>query len=110
MGEPKKMKKEKKEKDPNAPKKPAGGAFGVFMAENREKIVKSLPEGFKVTEVMTKAGEQWKALPDADKQPYIDKYKIKQEAYEKAMAEYKKGKPADAEEAEEDEEEEEEEE
>merc|ERR550537_1805769 len=32
-----------KKKDPNAPKKPTGGGHGVFLAENREKIVKSLP-------------------------------------------------------------------
>merc|ERR1719408_104765 len=41
----------KKKKDPNAPKQPAGGGYGVFMRENREKLVKSLPPDHKMTDV-----------------------------------------------------------
>jgi len=108
----------KKKKDPNAPKKPAGGGYGVFLAENRAKIVKSLPADHKMTDVGKAAGSQWKSLSDAAKKPYQDKFLKKQEEYKAAMEEYKKNLPEDAEDeedeenddAEEEEEEEEEEE
>merc|ERR1712085_142507 len=80
----------KKKKDANAPKKPVGGAYGVYVAENRESIVKSLPAGHKITDVAKKAGELWKALPDAKKKPYEEKYGKKKSEYEKAMEDYKK--------------------
>merc|ERR1712070_953270 len=87
--EKRKLKEGKKEKDPNKPKAPAGGAYGVFLAENRAKIVASLPKDHKITDVSKAAGEEWKALSDADKKPYQDKYAIKSEEYKKAMEEYK---------------------
>merc|ERR1719498_1983245 len=102
--------KEAKKKDPNAPKKPAGGAYGVFLAENREKIVKSLPAGHKITDVSKAAGEQWKALSDTQKKPYNDKFLKKQEEYQVALAEYKKNLPEDAEDDDEEDDNEEEEE
>ena len=82
--------KSKKKKDPNAPKKPCGGAYPVFLAENRESIVKSLPKGHKMTDVAKAAGEQWKKLSAKAKKPYEDKYLKKKEEYEAAMIEYKK--------------------
>merc|ERR1719311_1537628 len=94
----------KKKKDPNAPKKPVGGAYGVFLAENRATIVKSLPAGHKITDVTKAAGEQWKALSDAAKKPYEEKFLKKQEEYQVAFAEYKKTLPEDAEEEDEEEE------
>merc|ERR1712083_829636 len=75
----------KKKKDPNAPKRPAGGAYGVWLAENRPRIVSSLPQGHKITDVTKAAGEQWKALSDAAKKPYEAKYAKKQEEYEMTM-------------------------
>jgi len=96
--EKRKAKDGKKKKDKNAPKKPAGGAYGVFLAENRAAIVKSLPAGHKITDVAKAAGEQWKALPEAAKKPFQDKFLKKQEEYKAALAEYKKNLPADAEE------------
>merc|ERR1719235_2950189 len=105
-----KAKEGKKSKDPNAPKKPAGGAYGVFLAKNRAAIVKSLPAGHKITDVIKAAGTQWKALSEAAKKPYNDEYLKKVEEYEAAMAEYKKNLPADAEEDEEEDDDEEEEE
>merc|ERR1719161_2496797 len=70
----------KKKKDANAPKKPVGGAYGVFLAENREKIVKSLPQGSnKTTDVTKAAGEQWKKLSEKEKKPYQEKYEKKME-------------------------------
>lgn len=92
----------KKKKDANAPKKPSGGGYGVFLAENRAAIVKSLPAGHKITDVSKAAGAQWKALSDAAKQPYTDKFRKKQDEYKAAFEEYKKSLPADAEEDEED--------
>merc|ERR1719265_1215055 len=97
----------KKKKDANAPKKPAGGAYGVFLAENRAKIVQSLPASHKITDVTRAAGEQWKKLSDSQKKPYNDKYLKKKEEYEAALEEYKKNMPEDEEDDAEEEEEEE---
>jgi len=97
-------------KDPNAPKKPAGGGYGVYVSENREKITKSLPAGHKMTDVGKAAGVEWKALSEAAKKPYVDKYDKKQAEYKAALAEYKKTLPTGADDGGEDEEDEEEEE
>mmetsp|Transcript_88470 Transcript_88470/g.223453 ORF Transcript_88470/g.223453 Transcript_88470/m.223453 type:complete len:296 (+) Transcript_88470:65-952(+) len=67
---------------PDQPKKPAGGAYGRFLAEKREEIKGSLPAGHKITDVAKKAGELFKALSEEDKKKY-------QDAFEKAMSEYK---------------------
>jgi len=105
-----KRKNGKAKKDPNAPKKPSGGGYGVFLAENRAKIVQSLPAGHKITDVTKAAGEQWKKLSEAQKKPYNDKYEKKKEEYEVAIAEYKKNLPEDAEDDDEEDDNEEEEE
>ena len=102
---------ELKRKDPNAPKKPSGGGYGVYLAENRAKIVKSLPAGSnQTTDVAKAAGAQWKALSDAEKKPFNDKFLKRQEEYQAAFAEYKKNLPEGAEEDEEEEDNDEEEE
>merc|ERR1712238_464421 len=104
--EKRKAKEEKRaKKDPNAPKRPVGGAYGVFLAENRAKIVSSLPKDHKMTDVAKAAGVQWKALSDAVKKPYEDKYQKKQAEYIKALEVYKKANP-NADEQDDDEEEE----
>merc|ERR1712066_762691 len=100
----------KKKKDPNAPKRPAGGAYGVFLSENRDKIVKSLPAGHKMTDVGKAAGEQWKALSAAAKKPYEDKYAKKQAEYKAAMEQWTKDHPAEGDDEDDEEEEDEEEE
>mmetsp|Transcript_20957 Transcript_20957/g.33393 ORF Transcript_20957/g.33393 Transcript_20957/m.33393 type:complete len:220 (-) Transcript_20957:176-835(-) len=94
----------KKKKDPNAPKRPAGGAYGVYLSENRDKIVKSLPAGHKITDVAKAAGEQWKALSAAAKKPYEDKYTKKQAEYIAAMEQWKKDNPAEEDEDDDDDE------
>merc|ERR1719273_1727069 len=99
--EKKKERGEKKSKDPNRPKKPTGGAYGVFLAENRAKIVASLPTGHKITDVAKTAGEQFKALSEEQKKPYHDKYVKKQEEYKKALGDYKAANPDAADEEEE---------
>merc|ERR1712113_408971 len=88
--EKRKAKDGKKKKDPNAPKKPAGGAYGVFLAENREKIVKSLPAGHKMVDVAKAAGAQFKSLSEAAKKPYEEKYQKLAAQWKIAMEEYKK--------------------
>jgi len=94
----------KPKKDKDAPKKPVGGGYGQFMAENREKIVKSLPAGSNVVADTGKAaGAQWKALSENDKKPYEDKYNEKMKEYHAAMEEYKANHPAEKEEEEEEE-------
>lgn len=108
--EKRKAREGKKKKDPNAPKKPAGGGYGVFLAENRASIVKSLPADHKMTDVGKAAGEKWRALSDAAKKPYQDKFLKKQEEYKAALAEYKKNLPEDEEEDDDEEDEDEEEE
>merc|ERR1711948_29182 len=107
--EKRKAKEEKRaKKDPNAPKRPAGGAYGIFLAENRAKIVSSLPKDHKMVDVAKAAGTQWKALSDAAKRPYEEKYKKKQAEFIKAMEEYKKAHPNATDDQEDDEEEDEE--
>merc|ERR1712046_390055 len=84
----------KPKKDKNAPKKPAGGGYGQYMAENREKIVKSLPAGSNVISDTAKAaGAQWKALSEDEKKPYEERFQQKMKEYHAAMEEYKKLAP-----------------
>jgi len=108
--EKRKAKEGKKTKDPNAPKKPSGGGYGQFLAENRTKISQSLPAGHGITDVSKAAGAQWKALSEAQKKPYNEKYLKKMEEYKVAFAEYKKNLPEDAEDDDEEDDNEEEEE
>jgi len=77
-----------KNKDPNRPKAPAGGAFGVFLGENRARVVASLPKDHKITDVTKAAAAEWKAFSDADKKPYEEKCEAKKEEYKKAMEQY----------------------
>jgi len=100
--EKRKEKAGKKAKDPNMPKKPAGGAYGVFLAENRAAITKSLPPDHKITDVAKAAGAQFKALSDAAKKPYQERFIQKQIEYKKAMDEYKASHPDAASDDEED--------
>merc|ERR1712054_126069 len=85
--EKRKEKEGKKKKDPNAPKRPQS-AYSIFMSENREAILKSLPAGANpITDVAKKAGEQWKALSTAAKKPYEKKAEKQKAEYLKAMEE-----------------------
>lgn len=84
----KKSKADKPVKDANKPKAPAGGGYGVFVAENRAKILASLPKDAKITDVSKAAGVQWKALPEKDRLPYETTYKKKREEYTAAMEKY----------------------
>jgi len=91
----------KPKKDKDAPKKPAGGGFGVYLAENRQKIVKSLPAGSNATTDVSKAaGAQWKDLSGEEKKPYDEKFAQKMVEYKVAMDEYKAKNTAQEEEEE----------
>jgi len=71
------------EKD-DALKKPQS-AFWIWLDENREKIVTMLGSA-KVPEVGKKGGEMWKALSDAERQPYENRAREQKEAYDKYIA------------------------
>mmetsp|Transcript_98544 Transcript_98544/g.283191 ORF Transcript_98544/g.283191 Transcript_98544/m.283191 type:complete len:139 (-) Transcript_98544:29-445(-) len=79
---------------------------GVWLSENRDKIVKSLPKDHKITDVAKAGGEQWKKLAPSAKKPYEDKFAKKQVEYKEAMEAYKKAKGDAGGDEEEDEEEE----
>lgn len=88
-------KNEKPKKDKNAPKKPSGGGYGVYLAEHRGEIMKSLPAGSNgIFDVTKAAGAQWKALSEAQRKPYENKYQIKMQEYVKAIEAYKAAKGA----------------
>lgn len=84
-------------KDPSAPKRPAGGGYGIYLAEVREEVAKSLPAGHKITDVSKAVGAKWKALTDAERKPYEEKYAAKRQEYEAALAEWKASGGADQE-------------
>merc|ERR1719456_1907812 len=67
----------KQSADPDAPKKPSGGGYGVFLGEHREAIVKSLPAGYRITDVTKAAGAKWKALSEAEQDVYKKKFYAK---------------------------------
>jgi hypothetical protein len=71
------------EKD-DALKKPQT-AYWLWLGDNRERIVTMLGSG-KGSEVAKKGGEMWKALADADRQPYERRAKEQKDAYDKYLA------------------------
>jgi len=71
------------EKD-DALKKPQS-AYWIWLGENRESIATMLGTS-KPPEVAKKGGEMWKALSDADRQPYEKKAREQKEAYDKYIA------------------------
>merc|ERR1711972_704530 len=81
-------KRRKMQKDPNKPKRPAGGAYGVWLNENRQKIIADLPKGSAVGAIGQEAGKRWKALTAMEQKPYQEKYEKLNEAYKEAMKNY----------------------
>jgi len=67
------------------PKKPAGGAYGQFLAEKRQEFMKKCA-GQPITAVSKMAGEAFKKLSDAQKNPYQQKYEAAKAKFEKDMA------------------------
>jgi len=62
-------------------KKPTS-AYWMWLNDNREKIRAALGEGHKITDVSKKGGEMWKALSDADREPWETKAKAAKDAHE----------------------------
>jgi len=67
--EPRGTRGKKAPRDPNKPKRPMS-SYMLWLNENRPSIVKKLPAGHKVTEVMKEAGKQWGKLTPAKKKKY----------------------------------------
>lgn len=80
--------------DPAAPKKLVGGAYGCFIEKHREAFTKELGKGGPA--VAKLASERWKALSDAEKKEYEDRYQEKKKEYEEAKKAYDAGGAAGA--------------
>ncbi|KAI6181659.1 FACT complex subunit SSRP1 [Aphelenchoides besseyi] len=81
----KKESKGKRTKDKDGPKR-ASSAYIIWLTENRNNIKE---DGMSMADVSKKAGQLWKEMSDADKQPYNVKAQKDKERYEREKAEYK---------------------
>ncbi|CAN1322698.1 High mobility group B protein 2 [Linum perenne] len=81
-------------KDPNKPKR-APSAFFVFMEDFRVQFKKEHPKNKSVAAVGKAAGEKWKSLTEAEKQPYIATAEKRKVEYEKKMKAYNKEQVAE---------------
>jgi len=66
------------------PKKPTGGAYGQFLSENRAALTKECA-GKSITAVAKLAGERFKALGEAEKARFQEKFTKATEQYKKDM-------------------------
>jgi len=98
----KKPRKKRKKRDPDAPKN-AKTAYACFQARNRASVAsQESPDRkgpLKPREILKKLATMWKALPDADKQEYIEESNKDKERYKREMAVYEEKKRKEAEEA-----------
>lgn len=69
---------------PVEPKKVVGGAFGQYMNEKRQELMKELA-GKPASQAVKLGSEKWKALTDAEKKPYEEKYSKAKEQYQKDL-------------------------
>lgn len=86
-------------KDKDAPKRPAGGAYGIFMNEKREEFKQqAVAKGENPVTGTAKLGAAaWKAVGEAEKATYEEKYKAAKEKYDNDMAAYRLSKPEEPE-------------
>ena len=91
--EKKERKSKKAKKDPNAPKR-AISAFFFYNKERREKLKKEKPN-LDNKEIIKALSDEWNALSDAAKKPYVAKAEADKKRYEneKKAYEAKKGTP-----------------
>merc|ERR1719499_17851 len=80
------VKKAKFKKDENAPKRPPNGYF-IFKDTKQGALVEG---GMKFTEAMSKCGELWRALSEAEKKPFEDKAAVAKKKYEADVEKYHK--------------------
>lgn len=78
----------KKLKDPNAPKRPTSAYF-AWAADNRDKVIKTMPVGYSVGELGKAQGLAWKKVDEETKKKYQEEYEKKAETYKKLMNAYK---------------------
>jgi len=77
----------KRARDENAPKRPPCAYF-LFSNENREKIFTDIGSR-DFGQAGKRAGEMWKAMSEAEKEPYESRAKVAKEEFEKTVEEYK---------------------
>jgi len=77
----------RKPKDSKCPKKPQTGYF-LFTATRRPELSKAHPDK-KITELAKLMGAEWKALSEADKQPFLAKAAEAKAAYALKLKAYK---------------------
>lgn len=92
-----KKKKKRKTKDPDAPKRPLGAYFYYFKANN-DKIKQEHPE-FIQKEVVAKIAQDWKRLPEEQKQPFVEQSNEDKKRYIREKEEYDERKRKEEEEA-----------
>lgn len=80
------MPSKKAAKDPNAPKR-AMSSYMLYVRENRKRLAEENPE-CKQTQLMSLAGQQWKALTAEDKGIYEGMHAKDKKRYEKEMSSY----------------------
>jgi len=87
------LNKVKKVKDPNAPKKPPNAYF-LFQTEMREQMKKKVDVGGAAQvdnkQFMSSVADQWKAMDQEQKQPFLDQQEILKAEYKVAMENYEK--------------------
>lgn len=76
----------KAQEPPKKPKRPTT-SFGHFSTEIRSNLPREM-KGKQFGEINTYIAEQWRALTDEDKVPYIEKYEESKAAYADAMKKY----------------------
>jgi hypothetical protein len=76
----------KRKRDPNAPKRPPS-SFLLFMADRRPILKKEHPD-MPYLEMMKEIGNMWKALPEAQRQQYEDRYLESRNVFQKLQEEY----------------------
>jgi hypothetical protein len=80
----------KNKKDKDAPKK-AISAYFFYIKERRESITKEQPN-LNNKEIVKKMSEEWNALSDDKKKPYVQKAEADKKRYETEKAVYDKKK------------------
>ena len=80
----------KNKKDKDAPKK-AISAYFFYIKERRESITKEQPS-LNNKEIVKKMSEEWNALSDEKKKPYVQKAEADKKRYENEKAVYDKKK------------------
>jgi len=78
----------KKEKDPNAPKRGLN-AYMYYSKERRSTLKAERPD-LKTKELSVVMGQEWNAMSEDAKRPYVVKGAADTERYEQAKASYKK--------------------